>query len=298
LSNVVDVAAGWYHGLALRRDGTVASWGYNTSGQAIVPADLSNVVSVAAGFTHSLALTRDGTVVGWGAGYITNVPQTVSNVLAIAAGSQHALALLGDGTVVGWGVNSSGQTTVPPWLTNVSVVAISGGTSHSLALLNDGSPYIGRQPWTQTIFSGMNVEFTVAALGRPPFSYQWQLNGTNIPGATNSVLQLTSAHMNSAGNYRCIVTNTIGSITSLPATLNVLPPSLYFIPALSGFDTNGNFSLYLAGASGGENIVLFASTNLIDWQPIFTNPPVSGNLILTDPAATNLPQRFYRFGEQ
>src|SRR5439155_2195795 len=42
--------------------GVVAAWGGNASGQTNVPPGLSNVVAMAAGGTHSLALNADGTV--------------------------------------------------------------------------------------------------------------------------------------------------------------------------------------------------------------------------------------------
>ncbi|MFM7678288.1 MAG: hypothetical protein ACKO83_05510, partial [Roseiflexaceae bacterium] len=67
-SNVIAVAAGTYHSLALLNDGTVRAWGCigRTSGQCSVPAGLSNVIAIAAGANHSLALKSDGTVVQWG----------------------------------------------------------------------------------------------------------------------------------------------------------------------------------------------------------------------------------------
>ena len=66
LSGVTAIAAGLDHSLALKSDGTVVAWGYNTSGQTNVPAGLSGVIAIAAGDTHSLALKSDGTVVAWG----------------------------------------------------------------------------------------------------------------------------------------------------------------------------------------------------------------------------------------
>src|SRR5260221_820083 len=46
--------------------GTVVAWGANDSLQSLVPRGLTNVVAVAAGDAHSLALKTDGTVVAWG----------------------------------------------------------------------------------------------------------------------------------------------------------------------------------------------------------------------------------------
>ena len=42
----------------------VIAWGSNTQGQANVPASATNVFSVAAGWYHSMALRADGSVVG------------------------------------------------------------------------------------------------------------------------------------------------------------------------------------------------------------------------------------------
>jgi hypothetical protein len=62
----VAIAAGTFHSIALKADGTVVTWGMNLCGEASPPAGLSNVVAITAGYYHSLALKADGTVVGWG----------------------------------------------------------------------------------------------------------------------------------------------------------------------------------------------------------------------------------------
>src|ERR1700739_2154907 len=46
LTNAVEIAAGGFHSLALRQDGTVVAWGDNNFGQTNVPAGLSNVIAV------------------------------------------------------------------------------------------------------------------------------------------------------------------------------------------------------------------------------------------------------------
>ena len=163
LSNVIALAAGNYHSLAVRGDGTVAAWGAGRTnsgvgpqyGQSIVPSSLSNVVAVAGGYYHSLALAADGTIAAWGAGLSDTgaspqygqsiIPAGLSNVTATAAGGYHSLALQVNGTVVAWGAGASntgsspyyGQTMVPAGLDNVG--AIAGGGYHSLAIKADGT---------------------------------------------------------------------------------------------------------------------------------------------------------------
>lgn len=67
----------------------------------------------------------------------TNVPPTLTDAIAVAAGEGHTLALRANGTVVAWGLNNEGQTNVPANLTGV--VAIAAGGNHSLAVKNDGT---------------------------------------------------------------------------------------------------------------------------------------------------------------
>jgi alpha-tubulin suppressor-like RCC1 family protein len=59
LSNVVAIAAGFIHSLALKSDGTVVAWGWNTNGEATIPVGVSNVVAISAGYYQSLAIIAD-----------------------------------------------------------------------------------------------------------------------------------------------------------------------------------------------------------------------------------------------
>ena len=140
---VTAVAAGWYHNLALCADGTVISWGSNSSGQlgttstftAYSPVAVTTtgvlsgktVTAIAAGGNHSVALCSDGTPVAWGYnsyGQLGNNSTTTSyapvavtttgvlsgkTVVGIAAGYSHSMAWCADGTMAAWGSNASGQ---------------------------------------------------------------------------------------------------------------------------------------------------------------------------------------------
>jgi hypothetical protein len=138
-ANAIAVAAGVWHSLALRADGTVAAWGDDSDGQCDVPLTLQPALAIAGGGYHSLALQADGTVAAWGAGDSgqTNVPAGLANVIGISAGTWHSLALRRNGTVAAWGDNSWGQTNVPVGLSNV--MAVAAGGSHSLALQTNGT---------------------------------------------------------------------------------------------------------------------------------------------------------------
>jgi hypothetical protein len=139
MDEIVAVAAGTDHALAVDGCGRVGAWGDNTMGQIDIPEDLGDVIGVAAGDGFSLALQAAGTVVAWGANDRgqTDVPAGLAGVTAIAAGHGFGLALRSDGTVAAWGDPAGGATSVPDDLTGVA--AISAGACHALALRSDGS---------------------------------------------------------------------------------------------------------------------------------------------------------------
>jgi hypothetical protein len=202
----------------LKRDGTVQAWGAGTS-ITNVPAGLSNVIAIAAGSDHTLALKQDGKVVAWG---FTggSVPATLSNVVAVAGGHEVNVTLREDGTAVSWG--AFGRTLMPAGLSNL--VAVAGGgieTGIGLALIGDGSPKITVQPFSQTVSRGTTVTFNARAVGIEPMSFQWQLDGQNNTGATNTSLLLTNVQGKDTGSYRMVAANSLGTAASVSATLTI-----------------------------------------------------------------------------
>ena len=209
--------------VGLRHDGTVVAWGTSTAYLTNVPPTATNIVAVAAGGNHALALHSGGTVLAWGSGRGTNVPPTATNVVAIAAGDAHGLALRTDGTVIAWGDNASRQTNVPPGLANV--IAIDAGGTHGLALVGDGSPHFADSARPILAYTGRPLTLNALAVGVPPLSYQWRLDGTNLDGAIGPTLTLPDVQFTNAGTYSVVVSSPLGVTTGEVATVEVdLPP--------------------------------------------------------------------------
>src|SRR5688572_1196056 len=143
LDDVIAIAAGTEHSLALRNNGTVVAWGRETQGQTVVPPGLSNVVAISAA-GHNVALKSDGSVVVWGIpnSAVTAVPAGLTDIAAVAAGnltgSSYTVAIRSNATVVAWGVPAaSSVTNVPAGLTGV--IEVAAGNNHVLALKGDGT---------------------------------------------------------------------------------------------------------------------------------------------------------------
>jgi hypothetical protein len=87
----------------------------------------------------------------------------------------------------------------------------------------------------------------------------------------------------------------LGNSATGTVTVAVLPLVLQFnTDPLNLQYTPQGLRLQVDGARGVNPVILYASTNLVDWQPIYTNPPSLGSACFLDSAATNQPKRFYR----
>lgn len=152
---VVSMAAGGYFNLALCSDGTLVSWGENSSGQL-----------------------GDGTKTNRSAPVLVPMVGALAGktVNSIATGDQHTLVLSSDGALIGWGEGGAGQLgyggssqiTVPVSvdrsgvLANKTVVSVSAGTDFGLALCSDGS----MAAWGYNLYAQLG-----ANTGGQPFSY-------------------------------------------------------------------------------------------------------------------------------
>jgi hypothetical protein len=148
------------------------------------------------------------------------------------------------------------------------------------------TPSVTVSPTSRAAGVGTDVTFTGLAGGSPPFSYQWQFNGTNLPAATNLTLVLTNVQLANAGDYTLRVTNSVGLATA-SATLVV---GTVWLEGVSQAAGGCQFNVH---SPTGAVCVVEASTNLVNWTPVATLTNGTGLLAFTTPVA-GFPRRFYR----
>jgi N-acetylneuraminic acid mutarotase len=235
-TNVVAIAAGAYHSLALRSDGWVIGWGRNDFGETNAPGDLTNAVAIAGGWGFSLAAKSNHTVASWGWPPVDarHFPSGMSNVTAVAAGWDHAVALRDVGTVATWGSNAGGQTNVPPSI--FGIVAVSGNGSHTLALKRDGTVAAwGDNGTAETnVLSGLQNVAAISAGAGHNLALRWDGSvaawGDDSYGQTDVPSDLTNAVAIAAGGNHSLALRQDGSVVgwgwngdgeiSMPATLS------------------------------------------------------------------------------
>jgi alpha-tubulin suppressor-like RCC1 family protein len=211
LTNIVALAGGAFHFLALDVNGVVWTWGSDSNGQlgigavlgSSIPVEivgLANIVQVSAGYGHSIAVDQDGKVWSWGRNFqgalgdglggSRSTPlalTSITDVQAAAAGGMHSLALKRDGSVWAWGANYAGQlgngtygaSNSPiqvPGLDNV--VGISAASDHNLALKQDGSVWAwGQNNIGQLGLGTVDPQFIVNLGAQPPNGVPAQIPG-------------------------------------------------------------------------------------------------------------------------
>lgn len=83
-------------------------------------------------------------------------------------------------------------------------------------------PTITQGPASVLASAGHPTQFVVSASGTGPLSYQWQLDGEDIPGANGPVLDVPPVKLSDDGaRLRVVVTNAVGRAVSAEATLSV-----------------------------------------------------------------------------
>jgi glucose/arabinose dehydrogenase len=138
------------------------------------------------------------------------------------------------------------------------------GTVLRYAFTDNSAPTLAAPPASLLASVGHPATFSISASGPQPLSYQWQRNGVDIPGATAANYTLASAQLSDDGaQFRVIISNSFGSVTSEAATLSVTsaqPPSATInLPTVGTLYRAGDTISFSGTATDPQDGVLPAS---------------------------------------
>ncbi len=228
-----QISAGQKHALALKKNGTLWTWGDNEYGQLGIGSTLDKYSpqqvgtglwrSISAGWLHTLAIKQDGSLWAWGYGRYGQIGDgsTWQNTYApvkigsdqdwknISAGTVSSMAIKANGTLWGWGENKENvlgltgiqQVSIPIQVgteTNWEFVSTSCGFYHTLALKKIPSPpYLITISSLDAVYVSYNTPFT--SLNLPS-----SISVTYSDGSTGNVIVTWFAdnyNPSSAGSY-------------------------------------------------------------------------------------------------
>ncbi|MFC1742707.1 RCC1 domain-containing protein [Candidatus Riflebacteria bacterium] len=244
LSDVVAVAVGGIHSLALKTDGTVWAWGSNMFGQLgngedgdetpiTTPfkiANLSGIKAIAAGFAHNLALDSDGAVWTWGLQgndmFAPDASIKIRNTIRAEVPIDGEM----DPTIISTPVKIEGPGTVQ---------AIAAGDFMSLILASDGDVWTWGNP-------GFFALMMMVSIKEIPDGIRAENGGIPIPPLEpTKITGLTDVKEIIAGGLHALALKTDGTVmvwgdnsmgqhgagnTSSPESLTAAVP----VPGLSG----------------------------------------------------------------
>ncbi|HZO84305.1 MAG TPA: immunoglobulin domain-containing protein, partial [Verrucomicrobiae bacterium] len=87
--------------------------------------------------------------------------------------------------------------------------------------LSTRAPRVVTHPQNVLVLTGATANFTFSATATMPYTNQWRLNGTNVPGATAPTLAVTNVVPGKDGEYTVLVGNAFGFDISHPARLEI-----------------------------------------------------------------------------
>ena len=174
-----------------------------------------------------------------------------------------------------------------------------GNTSAAIALAVNASAYIRDTIPNQYICEGGSATFSIHAAGSN-LSYQWTKGGSNISGATNTVVSFGNLMLSDADIYSCVVTNSCGSKLLKPFLLIIDQKPVVNITPININKSIGDSVLYILSPLGSppfrfqwmkdNNIINGATNNPFKIKPITLNDAGAYSCIINNECGSSAAQ--------
>lgn len=146
-------------------------------------------------------------------------------------------------------------------------------------------PNVNPPPAASLVFGASGFSLFMDASGSEPLSYQWQLNGVNIPGATGSTLTIAGGTVTNAGSYTVVASNPYGTNTSGAVAASFFGDLKFYAGTVLAGSVGANYRVDYADVIGGV-------TNA--WQTLTTLTLPFSPYLVVDPYSPTQAMRFYR----
>lgn len=165
---------------------------------------------------------------------------------------------------------------VGQWTVTVDAPTVNAANKQGYALVITGdvstcvAPTITADPTNQTVDVFSPASFSVTASGAS-LDYQWMKDGSDILGATGPSYSIASATLGDEGQYSVRVSNGCGTVTSDPATLDVI--------CLADFDGSGfvdveDYTAFILAFEAGDDSADIDGTGFVDVDDFNTFVPL------------------------
>jgi hypothetical protein len=238
---------------------------------------VANSVSSATSNAATLTVNVAPSITTQPANQNVNVGQTAKFSVAATGSGTLSYQWKKNGTAVSGATSSSYTTPATASSDNnaqftVTVTDMVSGVTSSAATLTvntpSTAPSITTQPASQTVIAGQTATFTVSATGTAPLTYQWNLGGSPITGATSaSYTTPATTTANSGSQFTVTVSNSTGKATSNTATLTVNAATLTLNVSqttlnFSSVNIGSNSALPVSFTNGGNSNVTISNVTV------------------------------------
>jgi predicted outer membrane repeat protein len=220
----------------------------------------------------SVASYRIDTLPAFGVLKLGGVPVTAGQIIPTA--SLAALTFTGQGGYHGvdqftWTARDGGGVTLETLTTHIHVLYVAG------------LPAIFAQSGSQAYTTYSPLTLSVTANGAAPLSYQWYLDDAAVPSATGATLTIPADRPDLTGVYTATVSNTVGTLTTVPMTISLAGRPFIMLPLASSTVGPGQIVNLSTSALGATPITYTWYRGLVGDR---TNQVATGVTSFTTPA--------------